>query len=133
MKFDFMKKDLLALLKIMAINILKKYRKSNSRVFQLTILLVNLLLLQFPTFAYTKTDSLQQTGLMNEKCWFQIHEDWPDVNCYFMHVHENHKNRKSKLIKFPVVKFNAPDSLNKAPACTCSWHVQYSSTRSKSD
>ena len=49
-------------------------------------------------------------GLEEVACWFDTTPDWPESNCFFMHVHEVHSDPESRLIKFPVVRFDGGDS-----------------------
>ena len=50
----------------------------------------------------TETDPL---GLKPVDCWFRAEADWPETECYFMQVRENHADAQSRIVSFPLVIF----------------------------
>lgn len=40
-------------------------------------------------------------------CWFGMEEEWPNINCYYMHVPQQHERSTSSEIAFPVVRFKS--------------------------
>ncbi len=47
------------------------------------------------------------SALQAVDCWFDQRQGWPDLECYWMRVPENHADADSRLISFPLVIFRA--------------------------
>ncbi|MBL4827393.1 MAG: alpha/beta fold hydrolase [Spongiibacteraceae bacterium] len=61
-------------------------------------------------------DEKPSYGFEPVDCWFTPESDWPQSECYHMHVPENHAEQVSKSITFPVVVFRSASTTSiKAP------------------
>lgn len=49
-------------------------------------------------------------GLEPVDCWFESPPDWPDTACFSMVVPETYNDPQSRLIRFPVIKFEGGDN-----------------------
>ena len=57
--------------------------------------------------AYKEPDSENPYGFLPVKCWFSPEADWPDTECYYMVVPENHAKSDGRISTFPVVVFRS--------------------------
>ncbi len=51
-----------------------------------------------------------EAGLRPVECWFDVSDNWPVTECYYMQVPESHGQPDSRVISFPVIVFRS-DSL----------------------
>ena len=53
-------------------------------------------------------------GLQAVDCWFEADDDWPQSECYFMQLPENHADPQSRLVSFPLLVFRSQNLFKSA-------------------
>ena len=71
------------------------------------IFAISCLALAVPGYAVPEFPTIpEQPGLVEHPCWFAVDDESVSASCYWMFVNEDHDNRASAVISFPVIRLS---------------------------
>ncbi|MCX2780973.1 alpha/beta hydrolase [Microbulbifer thermotolerans] len=78
------------------------------RAANITLLIICLLLAACDR-ELAQDQAVSPARLIPKACWFETDDSWPESQCFMMEVPENYAQPADRTIRFPVVRFLAPE------------------------